>query len=134
MFATLVAALIVIVMGLRRLEPAHAGRATVRVASEVIAFGGALFGTFLVVGILSIDAELVAAWSDSQDGVLVSLALKPPPGLLPFSREEDVSRADFTAAAGMVTRQKVNAINAEMARELKVGRADNIDFFMVTTP
>jgi uncharacterized membrane protein YjgN (DUF898 family) len=78
-FATLVAALLVVGIGLRRmLERSAARRATVRVAVELLAFGSLLFATFVVVGVLSVDAELVAEWSGSKGGTLVSLGIGDP--------------------------------------------------------
>lgn len=78
--ATLAAALLIVGIGLRRtLEPSAVRRATTRVTGEVIAFGALLFVTFAVVGIISVDAALVADWSGSQDGVLLSLGIGSPP-------------------------------------------------------
>lgn len=77
--ATLTAALLVVSAGLRRtLAGAAVRRATVRVGGEVIAFGAALFATFTIVGVLSIDAGLVAEWSGSESGVLASLGVGDP--------------------------------------------------------
>lgn len=78
--ATLIAALLVVGVGLRRmLGRSDARRATVRVAAELVAFGTLLFVTFTVVGVLTVDAGLVAEWSGTQDGVLVSLGVGSPP-------------------------------------------------------
>jgi len=78
--ATVVAALLVIGLGLRRTLGRSAARlATVRVALEVLAFGAGLFGCFLVIGVLSIDAGLAAEWSGTADGVLLSLGVGDPP-------------------------------------------------------
>jgi hypothetical protein len=80
MLATLAVALLVVVTGLRAmLERPVVRRATVRIAVEFISFGLALFVTFVIVGIVSVDAELVAEWSGSPDGVLVSLGIGSPP-------------------------------------------------------
>ncbi|WP_249998307.1 hypothetical protein [Actinoplanes sp. M2I2] len=97
--ATFVAALLVVVLGLRHtLGPsAAAGRAVVRVAAEVVAFGAALFLTFVVVGVISVDAGLVAEWSGRPDGVLLSIGLGDP--ALVVSRQL-LQVAAFLAALG----------------------------------
>lgn len=79
LLVTITASLLVVGLGLRRtLGPAAAGRATVRVAAEVVSFGAVLFLTFTLVGVASIDAALAAEWSGSSGGVLVSLGLGSP--------------------------------------------------------
>lgn len=78
--ATLAVALLVVALGLRRtLDAPVVRRATVRVAVEVVTFAAALFLTFTVIGVLSIDAGLAAEWSGSHDGVLLSLGFGSPP-------------------------------------------------------
>ena len=57
-------------------------RATARVAVEVLTFGASLFAIFTAIGVLSIDAALVAEWSGSRDGVLLSLGVGSPPLVL----------------------------------------------------
>lgn len=77
---TLAAALLVVGLGLRRTVDRSAVRsATVRVGTEIVAFGGILFATFVVVGVASVDAGLVAEWSGREGGVLVSLGIGSPP-------------------------------------------------------
>jgi len=95
---TFTAAMLVVGMGLRRtLDRSAVGRATVRVAVEVIGFGAILLVTFAVVGIMSVDAELVAEWSGSRDGVLVSLGIGSPPMVL---TRQLLQVAAFLAALG----------------------------------
>lgn len=79
----LAAALTVVAVGLRRTvaRPAVA-RATVRVAAELITLGALLFGAFVTVGVLSVDAGVVADWSGTGDGVLLSLGVGDPPLVL----------------------------------------------------
>ena len=78
--ATLVAAVLVVGIGLRRvLGGPAARRATIRVAAELIAFGTLLFVTFVVVGVLSVDAGLVAEWSGRPGGTVLSLGIGDPP-------------------------------------------------------
>jgi hypothetical protein len=78
--ATLAAALLVVGLGLRRtLGRSVARRATVRVAVEVVSFAALLFAGSTLVGVVSVDAGLVAEWSGSRDGVLVSLGAADPP-------------------------------------------------------
>lgn len=80
MLVTLAAALLIVVVGLRRTVARPVVRqATVRVVGEVLAFGSLLFGTFVAVGVLSVDARLVADWSGSGDGLLVSVNIGDPP-------------------------------------------------------
>jgi hypothetical protein len=77
--ATVIAALLVIGLGLRQtLGRSTVRRATARVGAEVVAFGAALFVIFVLVGVASVDAELVAEWSGSGEGVLVSLGIGTP--------------------------------------------------------
>jgi hypothetical protein len=81
--ATLAGALLVVGLGVRRTVGRSAvRRATVRVAVEVLAFTAALFAAFTVIGVLSVDAGLVAEWSGSPDGVLVTLGVGSPPLVL----------------------------------------------------
>ena len=81
--ATLGAAVLVVAAGLRRMVPRPAVRhATVRVAAELVAFGAALFATFAVIGLVSVDAGLAAEWSGRQGGVLLSLGVGDPPLVL----------------------------------------------------
>lgn len=76
---TLAAALLVVALGLRRtLDRAAVRSATVRVGTEIVAFGAILFATFVVVGVASVDAGLVAEWSGREGGVLVSLGIGNP--------------------------------------------------------
>ena len=71
--ATLIAALLVVGIGLRRiLGRSGARRATVRVALELLAFGTLLFVTFTVVGVLSVDAELASCAENLQIDVVVA--------------------------------------------------------------
>jgi hypothetical protein len=77
---SVLAALLVVGLGLRHaLGPSAGRRATVRVALEVLSFGAALFTAFAVVGIVSVDAGLVAEWSGDRNGVLLSLGIGDPP-------------------------------------------------------
>lgn len=77
------AALLVVVLGLRHtLVPAAVRSATIRVVVEVVTFGATLFVTFVVVGIISVDAGLAAEWSGGPSGVLVSLGIGSPPLVL----------------------------------------------------
>lgn len=95
---TLVAALAVVAVGLRRTVPRPAvQRATRRVAGEVIAFGAILFGAFATVGVLSVDAGVVADWAGSGDGVLLALGVGDPP--LVVTREL-LNVSAFLAALG----------------------------------
>jgi hypothetical protein len=76
---TLTAALLVVGLGLRHtLASAAVRRATTRVAVEVVAFGAALFLVFAVVGVLSVDADLVAEWTGEPGGVLLWLGIGRP--------------------------------------------------------
>ena len=98
---TLAAALLVVALGLRRtIGPPAVRRATVRVAVEVVTFGATLFAVFTAVGIVSIDAGLVAEWSGSQDGVLVSFGVGSPP--LALTREL-LQVSAFLAALGALS-------------------------------
>jgi succinate dehydrogenase hydrophobic anchor subunit len=83
MLVTLVAALLVVAVGLRRTVARPAvHRATVRVAGEVVGLGAILFGAFAAVGVLSVDAGVVADWSGSGNGILLSLGVGDPPLVL----------------------------------------------------
>lgn len=98
---TLTAALLVVAMGLRRtVERPAVGRATVRVAGEVLAFGAALFAIFTAIGVLSIDAALVAEWSGSRSGTLMSLGVGGPPLVL---TRQLLQVAAFLAALGALS-------------------------------
>jgi hypothetical protein len=58
---TVAAALLVVGLGLRRtLGQSAVWRATVRVGAEAIAFGAMIFATSVVIGVLSVEAGLVA--------------------------------------------------------------------------
>lgn len=96
--ATFTAALLVVGIGLRRmLGRSTVRRATVRVAVELIAFAMTIFVTFAVVGVVSVDAQLVAEWSGNPGGVLVSLGIGSP--LLVITRQL-LQVAAFLSALG----------------------------------
>lgn len=78
------AALLVVVIGLRRALGKTLGRvdlrrATTRVAGEVVAFGLIIFVAFVLVGVITVDAQLVAEWTGVEGGVLASLEVGRPP-------------------------------------------------------
>lgn len=80
---TLTVALLVVGLGLRHTIGASAvKRAITRVAGEVLAFGAALLLVFIVIGVLSVDADLVGEWTGEPAVVLVSLGLGRPPMVL----------------------------------------------------
>jgi hypothetical protein len=80
---TLTVALLVVGLGLRHtIGASSVKRAVARVASEVLAFGAALFLVFVVIGVLSVDADLVGEWTGEPTAVLVSLGLGRPPMVL----------------------------------------------------
>lgn len=96
--ATCSAAVLVVGLGLRRtLDPSIVRRATVRITVETIAFGALLFATLVVVGVVSVDADLVAEWSGSDAGVLVSLSIGGPPMVL---TRQLIQVATFLSALG----------------------------------
>jgi hypothetical protein len=95
------AALLVVIVGLRWTVERPAVRpATMRVASEIIAFGGLLFITFTLVGLMSVDAELVVDWSGADNGVLTSLPVGNPPLVL---TRQLLQVTAFLAALGTLT-------------------------------
>lgn len=98
--ATIAIALLVVGLGLRRtVDGPAAGRATIRVALEVLTFGATLFVTFVVIGTISVDADLAAEWSGHDGGVLVSLGIGHPD--LVITREL-LQVATFLAVLGVV--------------------------------
>nr|WP_221380652.1 hypothetical protein [Actinoplanes polyasparticus] len=73
------AALLVVVVGLRQtLQRSVVASATVRVATEILTFGATLFLSFVIVGIMSVDADLVAEWSGTEGGVIMVLGIGDP--------------------------------------------------------
>jgi hypothetical protein len=85
--ALLGASMLVVVVGLRRvyadsLRREDVRRAVVRVAGEVVAFAAALLVGFGLVGVVTIDAGLVAEWTSGSSEVVVSLDLGQPPLVL----------------------------------------------------
>ena len=80
MLITLTVALLVVGLGPRHtIEASAVKRAVTRVASEVLAFGAAIFLVFAIVGVLSVDADLVREWTGEPAAVLVSLGFGRPP-------------------------------------------------------
>lgn len=79
-FATVAAAALVVGLGLRRtLDASIVGRAALRIGVAVVTFGAGLFLTLVVVGVVSVDADLAAEWSGGTADVLVSLSIGGPP-------------------------------------------------------
>ena len=103
--ATCSAAVLVVGLGLRRtLDPSIVRRATVRITVETIAFGALLFATLVVVGVVSVDADLVAEWSGSDAGVLVSLSIGGPPNGTVGAAGGDRGVGDGLTGSPLVTR------------------------------
>ena len=115
--ALLVASGLVVAVGLRRtyadsLTSEDVRRAIVRVAGETVGFGATLFVGFGLVGVVTIDAGVVADWTSGSGDVLVSLDLGRPP--LALTRPL-LQVSAFLAALGALT-FSVEAISDPDAR------------------
>ena len=115
---TVIVALLVVVLGLRHMIRSSAARAAItRVGGEVLAFGAALFLVFSLVGVISMDADLVAEWTGAPDAVLLSLGLGRPPMVLTAPL---LQVAGFLASLGALA-MAVEVVTDASTRRLLVG-------------